>query len=105
MDVPAIREYYGAMQRYFPAEVNDLDVYAEGTWVSARLFVEALRRIGPGPVTSRALVDAADHITGFDTGLTVPLTFRPGPHDANHCMQWIRNQQGIWHTYTGWVCY
>ena len=104
MDVPAIREYYGAMQKYFPAEVNDLDVYAEGTWVTAKVFVEALRRI-TGPVTSRAIVDAANHITDFDTGLTVPLTFRPGPHDSNHCMQWIRNQQGIWHTYTGWVCY
>jgi branched-chain amino acid transport system substrate-binding protein len=105
MDVPAMREYYGAMQRYFPAEINDLDVYAESTWVTAKLFVEALRRLGSAPVTARALVDSANHISNFDTGLTTPLSFAPGAHDPNHCMQWIRNQQGTWHTYSGWNCF
>jgi hypothetical protein len=104
MDNPAIREYVGAVQRYYPAEVNDLDVYSEETWVSARLFVEGLRRLGPGPVTAKALVDSVERIRNFETGLTVPLSFGPGSHDPNHCLQWIRNQQGVWHTYTGWNC-
>jgi len=104
MDVPAIREYRAAMERYFPNEVDDLDVYAEETWVSAKLFVEALRRLGPAPVTAKTLVDSANRIHNFETGLTVPLSFGPGAHDPNHCMQWIRNQQGVWHTYTGWNC-
>jgi branched-chain amino acid transport system substrate-binding protein len=105
MDVPAMREYYGAMQRYFPAEINDLDVYAESTWVTAKLFVEAVRRLGSTPVTARALVDSANRISNFDTGLTTPLSFAPGAHDPNHCLQWIRNQQGTWHTYSGWNCF
>ena len=104
MDVPAIREYHAAMERYYPNEVDDLDVYAEESWVSAKVFVEALRRIGSAPVTSKALVDAADRIRNLETGLTVPLSYGPGAHDPNHCMQWIRNQQGVWHTYTGWTC-
>ena len=88
MDVPAIREYHAAMERYFPNEVDDLDVYAEETWVSAKLFVEALRRLGPAPVTAKTLVDSANRIHNFETGLTVPLSFGPGAHDPNHCMQW-----------------
>jgi branched-chain amino acid transport system substrate-binding protein len=105
MSVPAMSEYYGAVQRYFPAQVDALDVYTEGTWVAARLFVEAVRRLGTTPPTSRSLVDSLNHITRWDNGLTVPLTYSPGPHDPNHCVQWIRNQQGAWHTYSGWNCF
>ena len=88
-----------------PTEINDLDVYAESTWVAAKLFVEALRRMGSTPVTAKALVESVNHISGFDTGLTVPLSFGTGPHDPNHCLQWMRNQQGTWHTYSGWNCF
>ncbi|HEY2702771.1 MAG TPA: ABC transporter substrate-binding protein [Candidatus Dormibacteraeota bacterium] len=105
MSLPAMSEYYGAVQRYYPAQVDALDVFSEGTWVAAKLFVEAVRRLGTTPPTSRSLVDSLDHITRWDNGLTVPLTFTPGPHDPNHCVQWIRNQQGTWHTYSGWNCF
>jgi branched-subunit amino acid ABC-type transport system permease component len=93
------------VQRYYPAQVDALDVYTEETWVAARLFVEAVRRLGTTPPTTRSLVDSLNHITNWDNGLTMPLTFRPGVHDPNHCLQWIRNQQGVWHTYSGWNCF
>jgi hypothetical protein len=93
------------VQRYYPAQVDALDVYTEETWVAARLFVEAVRRLGTTPPTTRSLVDSLNHITNWDNGLTMPLTFRPGVHDPNHCLQWIRNQQGGWHTYSGWNCF
>jgi branched-chain amino acid transport system substrate-binding protein len=105
MSLPAIAEYYGAVQRYYPAQVDALDVYTEETWVAAKLFVEAVRRLGSTAPTPRSLVDSLNHITRWDDGLTEPLTFTPGPHDPNHCLQWIRNQQGTWHTYSGWNCY
>jgi ABC-type branched-subunit amino acid transport system substrate-binding protein len=105
MSLPAMSEYYGAVQRYYPAQVDALDVYTEETWVAARLFVEAVRRLGTTPPTTRSLVDSLNHITNWDNGLTMPLTFRPGVHDPNHCLQWIRNQQGVWHTYSGWNCF
>jgi branched-chain amino acid transport system substrate-binding protein len=105
MSLPAMAEYYGALQRYYPTQVDALDVYTEETWVAAKLFVEAVRRLGSAPPTPRALVDALNHITRWDDGLTEPLSFSPGPHDPNHCLQWIRNQQGTWHTYSGWNCF
>jgi branched-chain amino acid transport system substrate-binding protein len=105
MSVPAMSEYYGAVQRYFPAQVDALDVYTEGSWVAAKLFVEAVRRLGSTPPTPRSLVDSLNHITRWDSGLTMPLSFSPGVHDPNHCLQWIRNQQGVWHTYSGWNCF
>jgi branched-chain amino acid transport system substrate-binding protein len=103
--LPAMSEYYGAVQRYYPAQVDALDVYTEETWVAAKLFVEAVRRLGTTPPTPRSLVDSLNHITKWDNGLTMPLSFSPGVHDPNHCLQWIRNQQGVWHTYSGWNCF
>ncbi len=105
MSVPAMSEYYGAVQRSFPAQVDALDVYTEGSWVAAKLFVELVRRLGTTPPTPRSLVDSLNHITRWDTGLSVPLSFSPGAHDPNRCLQWIRNQQGVWHTYSGWNCF
>jgi branched-chain amino acid transport system substrate-binding protein len=105
MSLPAMAEYYGAVQHYYPSQVDALDVYTEETWVAAKLFVDAVRRLGSTPPTPRSLVDSLNHITRWDNGLTEPLSFAPGPHDPNHCLQWIRNQQGTWHTYSGWNCF
>ncbi len=106
MNAPAMAEYYGAVQRYYPAQLDALDVYTEETWVAAKLFVEAIRHLGTTPPTPRSLVNSLDHIRNWDDGgLTMPLSFSPGPHDPNRCLQWIRNQQGTWHTYSGWNCF
>lgn len=103
---PAMSEYLNTVQHYFPNQVAGLDVYTEGGWIAAKLFVEALRRIGPQPVTPLSLVTALNGIRNFDTGLTVPLSYSAGAsHDPNHCVQWIRNQQGTWHTYSSWTCF
>ncbi|TMD98962.1 MAG: hypothetical protein E6I76_03415 [Chloroflexi bacterium] len=102
---PAMSEYLNTVQHYYPNQVAGLDVYTEGGWIAAKVFVEALRRIH-GPVTPASLVTALNGIRNFDTGLTVPLSYSAGPsHDPNHCVQWIRNQQGTWHTYSGWNCF
>jgi branched-chain amino acid transport system substrate-binding protein len=103
---PAMNEYLSTVQHYYPNQVAGLDVYTEGSWIAAKVFVEGLRRIGPQPVTPASLVTALNGIRNFDTGLTVPLTYGAGAtHDPNHCVQWIRNQQGTWHTYSGWTCF
>ena len=73
--------------------------------MAAKLFVEAVRRLGTTPPTARSLVDSLNHITRWDSGLSMPLSFSPGVHDPNRCLQWIRNQQGVWHTYSGWNCF
>ena len=103
---PSVAEYLGAVRRYFPNQVAALDLYSEGDWVAAKLFVEAVRRIGKQPVTRKALVDALNGIQNYQSGLTVPISFAPGTsHDPNHCLQWIRQQGGTWTTYSGWNCF
>jgi ABC-type branched-subunit amino acid transport system substrate-binding protein len=104
--VPAVAEYLNAVKKYYPGQVSKLDVYSEGDWVAAKLFVEAIRRIGTQPVTRQSLVNALNGIRNFQTGLTVPLSYAPGnSHDPNHCLQWIRRSNNTWATYSGWNCF
>lgn len=102
---PAVAEYLNAVQKYYPNQVPALDVYTEQDWVAAKLFVEAVRRLGSTPLTRGSLENSLNSIANFDVGLTVPLTYHPGTHDPNRCFQWIVNRNGVWHTYSGWVCF
>jgi branched-chain amino acid transport system substrate-binding protein len=105
MDNPAIAEIYTALRTYYPSQTSQLDVFSEAQWVAAKVFVEAIRRIGAAPVTRQSLVASLNTFSAWDTGLTVPFTYRPGNHDPNRCFQWLVNQQGKWHTYSGWTCF
>ncbi|HEY2427549.1 MAG TPA: hypothetical protein VGI06_01365, partial [Acidimicrobiales bacterium] len=106
MSQAEIALYYGSVQKYFPSQVPALDVYAEGDWIAAKTFVEAIRRLGATPVSRKSLVDSLNQIKAFDAGLTVPLTYSSGSaHDPNRCYQWIRNKSGTWTTYSGWNCF
>ncbi|MGZ4140713.1 MAG: hypothetical protein ACXVD8_12220, partial [Actinomycetota bacterium] len=102
-----IKQYYGAVRRYFPNQVDALDVYTEGDWIAAQVFVEAIKLIGDKPVNRKSLVDALNQIKNLDTnGLSVPLSYSAGSgHDPNHCFQWIKNESGNWTTYSGWKCF
>ena len=104
---PGIKQYTDAVQRYFPNQVAALDVYTEGDWVAAELFVEAIKRLGSKPVNRKNLVDALNSIQNFDTqGLTKPLSYSAGnSHDPNKCFQWIQKRSGTWTTYSGWNCF
>ncbi|MBV8982294.1 MAG: ABC transporter substrate-binding protein [Acidimicrobiia bacterium] len=102
---PGVADYEGTVRKYFPNQVAALDVYSEGDWVAAELFVEAVKRIGNAPVTRQSLATALNAVSNFNSGLTVPLSYGAGPHDPNHCFQWIKNQGGNWSTYSGWNCF
>jgi len=105
-DNPEMALYYGSVRKYFPNQVPALDVYTEEQWVAAKIFVEAVRRLGTTPLTRQSLVNSLNSLRNFDTVLTVPLSYYPGPsHDANHCEQWIHNSQGTWETTSGWQCF
>jgi branched-chain amino acid transport system substrate-binding protein len=102
---PAIKDYQDTVRRYFPNQMEAIDYFSEGDWVAAKVFVEAVRRIGKNPVNRKSLVDALNSIKNFDTGLTVPISYSAGSsHDPNHCFNWIRNEKGVWTTYSDWVC-
>jgi ABC-type branched-subunit amino acid transport system substrate-binding protein len=103
---PSVAEYLNAVKKYYPNQVPALDVYSEGDWVAAKLFVEAVRRIGNQPVTRQSLVNSLNSIKNFATGLTVPLSYSSGgSHDPNGCLQWIRRSNNTWSTYSGWNCF
>jgi ABC-type branched-subunit amino acid transport system substrate-binding protein len=106
MNDPNVALYYGTVRRYFPNQVPALDVYTEGEWVAAQTFVQALRAMGNQPVTRQSLANALNSIKAFQTGLTPPLSFSAGSsHDPNRCFQWIKNNNGVWTTYSGWNCF
>jgi ABC-type branched-subunit amino acid transport system substrate-binding protein len=104
--VPAVSEYLSAVRKYFPNQVQALDVYCVQQWLAAKAFVQAVRVIGSKPVTRQSLVAAMNSIKGWNNGFTVPLNYAAGSsHDPNRCFEWIRNQSGTWHTYSGWNCF
>ena len=102
---PAVRQYLDTVKRFFPNQVDPLDVYTEQSWTSAQLFVDALRRAGPNP-TQRAFVDALNSTKDFKGGLTpVPLSFKPGIHDPNRCFWMLKNKGYVWTTATEPRCF
>jgi len=103
---PAIKEYYDAVKRYYPNQVPALDVYTEGDWIAAKVFVDAIKKIGKDPVNRKSLVDALNTFKNYDTGgLTVPLSYAPGNHDPDKCFEWIQKRSGTWTTYSDWKCF
>jgi len=105
MSEPEMAAYYNAVQKYFPNQVEALDVYTQIQWTAAKTFVEAIRRMGRTTVNAKTLVDSLNSIKGFQTGFTPPLTYAAGNHDPDRCFQWIRNQQNTWQTYSDWTCF
>ena len=103
---PGVREYLDTVHQYYPGQMAALDIYSEGDWVAAKVFVEAVRRIGTQPVTRKSLVDALNSIKDFQTGLSVPLSYGAGKaHDPLRCFQWIRDEKATWTTYSDWNCF
>ncbi|MFN2614386.1 MAG: ABC transporter substrate-binding protein [Actinomycetota bacterium] len=102
---PSIQDYINTVRTYFPSQVGALDVYSEGDWVAAKMFVEAIRHI-QGTPNRKTLVDALNSVRNFATGIEPPLSYRAGnSHDPNRCFQYIHNVNGEWKTYSGWKCF
>jgi hypothetical protein len=101
-----VSEYLNAVKKYYPNQFAALDVYTVQQWLAAKFFVASVAKIGNQPVTRKSLVAAMNSIKTWNNGFTVPLTYAAGgAHDPNRCFQWTRNQQGTWHTYSGWKCF
>jgi ABC-type branched-subunit amino acid transport system substrate-binding protein len=100
-----VRQYLGAVQHFYPAQFQALDIYTQHSWTAAMLFVAAARKAGSG-LSRSSLVQALDGIQGFDTGWSVPLSYGAGPHDPNHCFTYTADAapNGSWFTVSGWIC-
>jgi ABC-type branched-subunit amino acid transport system substrate-binding protein len=104
---PAIAEYLNAVRTYYPRQYEALDAYTTYQWVAAKVFVEAVKRIGDAPETRKSLVDALNGLKNYDTGgITLPISYSAGSgHDPLKCFQWLRNTNGQWRTTSGWNCF
>jgi ABC-type branched-subunit amino acid transport system substrate-binding protein len=73
---PGMGRYLAAMKKYFPADAYS-EVALEG-WLSADLFVQGLRAVGPN-LTQAKLVDAINHFSAYNGGgLTTPINWKYG---------------------------
>ena len=63
---PVVNEYVAMMQKYYPNAA--LSIWQEMAWLSAKVFVDALRKAGPNPTRSSVLA-ALESLDAFDTGM------------------------------------
>jgi len=103
-DEPDVVEYFSTIRRYYPRQVQALDVYTEAQWVAAKVFVEALRRIH-GPISRRSLAAALETFRNFRPGLVPSVSYVPGNHEPNRCFRWINNKNHSWHMYSDYRCF
>src|SRR5437879_9305606 len=59
---PAIAQYLNAVRTFFAGQFQALDAYTTYQWLAAEVFVEAVKRIGNGPVTWQSLATALNGI-------------------------------------------
>jgi branched-chain amino acid transport system substrate-binding protein len=101
---PGVAEYVGTVKRYFPNQVEALDVYSESTWTAAKLFTDALKRAGADP-SRAALVTALDGTSGFQGGLSAtPISYN-GKRDPARCFWWLQNKAQVWTTVSEAACF
>lgn len=79
---PAVKEFVDNMGRF------EKGVKQSGftllAWVSGKIAVEALRRMG-NTVTRQNMIDTLNSLKNYDNGITPPLSYQPGPHQATTC--------------------
>ncbi|HVF73770.1 MAG TPA: ABC transporter substrate-binding protein [Acidimicrobiales bacterium] len=103
---PPIEQYAGAgpVSEYVAAvrkESSSADVtnqFLEGGYVGMGLLVEALKKVGPN-LTRDNLRTVLDSMT-YNSGLSAPLTWKPGNHFANSSAQAFEIQYE--QSFTGW---
>lgn len=101
---PAVRQYLSAMRKYYPGDMDELSWASELSWLGAKMFVDALERVGPQP-TRPGVMNALDTMTNFDSGFAPPYTIRPGPHDFVRCAKGAKlTSTRTWVQFTDWFC-
>ena len=92
---PVIREMKAIVERYHPGASSQMTGWAEQAYVSAVMFTDAARALGPG-LTRESLIAALnalhDYVPGGGDGLAPPITYGdPGRHSVTPaCYQYWR---------------
>jgi branched-chain amino acid transport system substrate-binding protein len=77
----AVLHYQELIKKYASTEKPDF-VSLEG-YLAANLLIEGLKRAGPNADTEK-IIDALEHIQGFDLGTGAQLSFGMSEHQASH---------------------
>jgi ABC-type branched-subunit amino acid transport system substrate-binding protein len=98
-----VQDYLNTVNKYFPNQVQNLDIYTQIAWTASMVFVDAARAAGQN-LTRQSLVTALNGIQNFDTGWSTTISYSPGnSHDPNQCVTYVQHDaqpapQGTWHT-------
>ncbi len=100
-----VREYRAAVERFQPLRPEGVadPSYTPGResfgslegYLSARVFLEVLRRAGRD-LTRRRFYEAAEAMGKFDLGLGVPLEFSPSRHQALDAVWFVTPTKSGW---------
>jgi len=97
----------GIVLIYYPNQVQNMDAFSEGSWVAARLFVEALRKLGNN-ITRDGLVKALESGTYNIGGMTRPLNYGAAgsSHAAHRRATYTQyTSANRWNIVQGFTCY
>jgi len=98
-DLPGVKAYRQAMQKYFPK--NEPNRYSLSGYVAAMLFTEGARRAGRN-LTRDGLVTALESLKGWDSGILPPLTIA-ADHETQRQGFWVRVEKGHFKQLTDWL--
>lgn len=105
-NVPEVAEYIADVQKISPG-ADTTNQFLEGSYLGMKVFVEALRRVGP-QLTRAKLTQVMDSMT-YKSGLSGDLTWAPGKHYANNAAQAFEivtaggGFSGFRSAQTGWI--
>lgn len=97
---PGVKQYLTAMKKYEPKLVYNGQ--ASDGWASAALFVEGLRLLKPGKVTTSAYVAKMNKLNGYSaTGFMPPVHFPQFRTGLGACLSFSQLSAGKWKVVSG----
>lgn len=99
--------YNATVGQYYPDQVTNQDAFSEGSWVACRLFVQALKSLGPN-ITRAGLVSALSSGTYNIGGMAPPLNYGAtgSSHAASNCASYIVYASSRrWSIASNFICY
>jgi ABC-type branched-subunit amino acid transport system substrate-binding protein len=99
---PAMAEYVREAARFEP-RMRAQSTWAVKAWLAGKATVEALRRMGNN-LTRANLIKTLYGFDNWDTGMSPPVTWHPGPHPGAPCVNVIQIKDKAYQTIQTNVC-
>jgi ABC-type branched-subunit amino acid transport system substrate-binding protein len=100
-DKPGVKEYRELMAKFAPgSELSNFGMW--GGYVSARLLVEGLRKVGKD-LTREKLVNALETITNFKTDILPPINYGVNDRTGGSGASYSRVENGKFEPLTDWI--